>query len=192
MRRPMRDTIRSMTRRSASSEVNFVSVTVELPCTLNVDLVETIDHDLRDGRVIQEPLNRPVPQDVVRDFADQALPLQRREGNLFLLKDHLELVLDRLMEFCLLDRGVSDPAAKPLEECLTGAFLEGVECFAGNGRCLLDLDGVGLQFGCLLGLQDPAKGCRRWPGTGKRLAPPVLCPGMGRARPLRAIAGVGL
>ena len=37
--------------------------------------------------IVQEPLNRPVAQDVVDDFADQPLPFQRREGDLFLLND---------------------------------------------------------------------------------------------------------
>ncbi len=37
----------------------------DLAVALDVNLVGPVDHDLRDGRVVQEPLDRPVAKDVV-------------------------------------------------------------------------------------------------------------------------------
>ena len=43
----------------------------QLAFALDVDLVHPVDHDFRDGRVVQEPLQRAVAQHVVGHVPDQ-------------------------------------------------------------------------------------------------------------------------
>ena len=78
MRRPMRrddlvDDPQQVLRRRRSRR----SVRVELAVALDVDRVRAVDHDLADGVVAQERLERPVAEDVVGDLAGDLRALLR-------------------------------------------------------------------------------------------------------------------
>ena len=49
------------------------------PLALDPDVVRAVDHDLGDGLVREQALERPVPEDVVGDLADQALAIGARD-----------------------------------------------------------------------------------------------------------------
>ena len=52
---------------------------LELAVSLDVDPVETVDHDLGHRVVAQERLDRPVAEDVVGQLPDDLAPLLTRE-----------------------------------------------------------------------------------------------------------------
>ncbi len=47
----------------------------DLSATLDEDLIDTVDHDLRDFRVSKEHFDRTEPESLVQNFFDQALAL---------------------------------------------------------------------------------------------------------------------
>ena len=53
------------------------------PAALDVDVVEAVDHDVADGRVLQQRLERPQAEHLVQDLFDHALALGERHGNAF-------------------------------------------------------------------------------------------------------------
>ena len=55
--------------------------------------MRSVDHDLRDGRIRQQPLERPVAEDVVRDLGSQPFAVVPREA-CFLLELRPDLGLD--------------------------------------------------------------------------------------------------
>src|SRR5579862_11026 len=65
---------------------------LDLPATLHVHPVRAVDHDLGHGVVAEEPLERAVPEDVVRQLPDELTTLlarERRAGDDELLRDRL-------------------------------------------------------------------------------------------------------
>ena len=55
---------------------------VQAALTLDPDLARPVDHDLRDGVVGQEALERAVAEDVVRDLVREALAVIARDARL--------------------------------------------------------------------------------------------------------------
>ena len=73
MRRPTWATILLMMRRRCDSSVKRAGVWLQPAAALDPDVVRAVDHDLGHGVVGQQPLERPVAEDVVGDLADQPL-----------------------------------------------------------------------------------------------------------------------
>jgi hypothetical protein len=72
---------------------------LELAAALDVDPVERIDHDLGDGVVAEQRLQRPVAEDVVGDLADDLPPLlagERRAVERQLLRDRAQDALGQV------------------------------------------------------------------------------------------------
>src|SRR5207253_9718902 len=73
---------------------------VDLALTLDVDLVEVVDHDLGDRVVPEQRLERPVAEDVVGDLASDLAPLlarQRRAVARELLRDRAQDALGEVL-----------------------------------------------------------------------------------------------
>ena len=67
---------------------------LELAAALDVDLARAVDHDLGDGLVAQERLERPEADDLVGDLLEHPDPLGAGEGEAFLVDDLAEDLLD--------------------------------------------------------------------------------------------------
>jgi hypothetical protein len=67
---------------------------LELAGSLDVDLPRTVDHDLGDGLVAKERLERPESDDLVGDLLEHAYPLGARQGEAFLVDRDAEDLLD--------------------------------------------------------------------------------------------------
>ena len=124
MRRPTRETMRSMTRRRCSSEANRAVAADQLAAAFDVDHVRPVDHDLGDGGVVQQALQRAVAEHVVVDVVEQPLPLLGGQRNVLLLDDVHQFLPDQRMQLLLAQRGVVESGAHPLEQRLAGAFLQ--------------------------------------------------------------------
>ena len=127
MRRPTRETMRSMTRRRCSSELNRDVRRGQLAAAFDVDLVRSVDHDFGDGRLVQEPLERSVPQHVVHDFLNEPLPFRGSKGNLLLVHDGPKFVLDVALQLGLVEGRISDPATHAFVERGARPILDGVK-----------------------------------------------------------------
>ncbi len=77
IRRPSGVMIRSMTRRTCWSLRKTQSTRSILPRALDVDVVRPVDHDLGDGRVGEQRLQRAEAGHVVDHLVDEARPLRR-------------------------------------------------------------------------------------------------------------------
>jgi hypothetical protein len=53
---------------------------LQLPVPLHVYLVEGVDQDIGDARVVDQRLQRPQPKDLVQDLLDELFPLLEVEG----------------------------------------------------------------------------------------------------------------
>ena len=81
-RRPIREMILSMIRRRCWSSTNAALGLDDLAAALDVDVARAVHHDLGDGVVAQERLERPVAEDVVGDLARDLRPLLAGERGL--------------------------------------------------------------------------------------------------------------
>ena len=77
MRRPTDETIRSMTRRRCSSEMKRAPGLLDDAVALDVDEVAAVDHDLGDGGVGEELLDRAEAHHVAGDVLHEMLALLR-------------------------------------------------------------------------------------------------------------------
>ncbi len=124
IRRPTLETIRSMTRRRCSSEVNRAALQLEPAVPLDVDPLGAVDHDLGDTVVVEQPLQRPETQHVVGQLRGEPLPLLGRQRHLLLVDDLVELAEDDLAQLLLGQARVVEPGAHPLEQRLADPVLE--------------------------------------------------------------------
>ncbi len=90
IRRPTWETIRSMIRSRCASSRNDACGLLDLSGTLDVDLVRPVDHDLGDGGVVQEGLERAVAEDVGGDLLLERGAVVGAERRLFAVQllDH--------------------------------------------------------------------------------------------------------
>jgi hypothetical protein len=58
----------------------------ELSATLDIDLVETVDQNIRDRRFFEERFERSQPKDLVKNLFDDAVLFGGRHGNPFVLE----------------------------------------------------------------------------------------------------------
>ena len=79
MRRPTWATILLMIRRRCDSSLKRDGRLVQPARALDPDVERAVDHDLRDGVVGEQPLERAVAEDVVGDVLDQARSRSSRE-----------------------------------------------------------------------------------------------------------------
>jgi hypothetical protein len=108
----------------------------ELPPSLDPDVRRTVDHDLGYGVVGQQPLQRPVSQDVVGDVGGQHRPVLASDLRL-LRQPRRDLGGDLRLERAAIDLGIEDLAAEILDDAEMDPVLdvgERVESQAGNGR----------------------------------------------------------
>ena len=89
-RRPSGATMRSMIRITWSSSSKTMSVSSSTAVALDVDLVRAVDHDLGDGLVVEQRLNRTEGQDVGGDRFEEARALDPGEEH--------PLVVEQLVE----------------------------------------------------------------------------------------------
>ena len=92
---------------------------LELAGSLDVDLARPVDHDLGDGLVAQERLERAETDDLVGDLLEHAHALGTGQGEAFLVDDlaedlldlaaHLDLVGQVELRIQVLDDPVLDP-----------------------------------------------------------------------------------
>ena len=73
----------------------------QLALAFHVDLVHPVHHDFGDVRIVQEPLQRAVPEHVVGHVPYQAGTLLRCQRDLFRVDDADELLPGRAAEFAL-------------------------------------------------------------------------------------------
>ncbi len=81
-RRPTWATILFRIRRRCESSWNLTARLVELALALDPDVVGPVDHDLADGVVCEQPLERTVPEDVIGQIGRQLVALGAREAGL--------------------------------------------------------------------------------------------------------------
>ena len=123
MRRPTCETILSMIRSRCASSRKPRRRALELAGALDVDPVVRVDHDLRDGVVAQERLERAVAEDVVGDLADELpplLPRQRRAVERELLRDRAQDALGEV----LVRLPLEELRAEPLDARVVDAGLQ--------------------------------------------------------------------
>ncbi len=131
IRRPTRETMRSMTRRRCSSEVKPAPVRCSLPLLLDVDVLRPVDHDLADRRVVEQALQRAEAEHVVGQLGGEAGPFLAAERDVLLLDDLVELAEHDGAQLVRAQARVVHPAAHALEERLAHPVLEAGE---GVGR----------------------------------------------------------
>jgi len=85
--------------------------------SLHVDLVHPVDHDLGDGGIVEEALQRAVAQDVVGDVLDQAGAFFPGERDLLAVDDARELLTGSGAKLLLRDRGVVEAGTHAFEQC---------------------------------------------------------------------------
>ncbi len=93
MRRPIGVMIRSMIRSTCSSSRNVLSTCGDLARPLDVDLRRAVDHDLGDGRVAEERLERPEADHLVDQLVHEPHALVARHGEVLVAHDPVD---DRL------------------------------------------------------------------------------------------------
>ena len=91
---------------------------------LDIELVESIDHDLADGRVLEQRLERAVAEHVGADIVDEPVALRGREGELLGGDDLRELCARELVELLLGQGRVVESRADPREELFGGLLLD--------------------------------------------------------------------
>ena len=82
MRRPTWATILLRIRRRCESSWKRTEVCESLPIALDPDVVGAVDHDLGDGVVGEQALERPVAEDVVGELGRDLVALDAREAGL--------------------------------------------------------------------------------------------------------------
>ena len=82
MRRPTWATILLMIRRRCDSSLNRTVVSIEPPLALDPDVERAVDHDLGDGVVGEQALERAVPEDVVGDLGGEPVAVVARDAGL--------------------------------------------------------------------------------------------------------------
>ena len=70
----------------------------QLALAFHVDLVHPVHHDFGDGRIVQQPLQRAVPEHVVGHIPDQPGALVRGQRDLLRIDDADELFPGRAAE----------------------------------------------------------------------------------------------
>ena len=96
---------------------------VQPPLTLDPDVVWAVDHDLGDALVRQEPLERPVSEDVVRNLGGQAFSVVA--GQPVLASEmRLDIVGNPLVEGGRLHARVEELRAEVADHCEVDAVLD--------------------------------------------------------------------
>jgi len=67
---------------------------LQLALALDICAEGPVDHDLGDGVVVQEWLDRPEPEDLVHDLLEHPLTLDARDDDAFLVDELVEHLLD--------------------------------------------------------------------------------------------------
>ena len=109
---------------------------------LDVDHVGSVDHDLGDGPVVQQRLQRTIAEHFVVDVAEQPLPLLCGERDVLLLDDVRQFLSDQRVQLLLVQAGVVEPGTHPLEQCFARAFpqcAQRVDRRHGDCRCVAPL-----------------------------------------------------
>ena len=102
----------------------------DLAVSFDIDLVGSVDHDLADIRVAEQPVDRPVPQDVVEDGLDEDLAFGGAECEALLGHRPLQLLFDLLAQLGFRDPLVIEQRAQLLHHelvHLVAEVLEGVD-----------------------------------------------------------------
>ena len=71
---------------------------------LDVDVVEAVDHDVADGRVLEQRLERAQAEDFVEDLLDDALALGERHGDALVADEPLDYRADLGADDLLVER----------------------------------------------------------------------------------------
>ena len=112
MRRPMRETMRSMTRRRCAVAGKGGACHFQAAAAFHVDPIGPVDHDFRDKGVIKEPLRGAKAQDLIDDLPDEPAPFLGCQRDVRVVDEVAEGIPDHAPDITFVEAAVRDAAAQ--------------------------------------------------------------------------------